>query len=248
MGELLTAALHYAARGWPVFPCRPGSKAPHGQLAPHGCRSASTAPAVISAWWARSPMSPVAIATGAPGPDVVDFDVTAGKPGRASHARLRAAGLLGGHRLVVATPSGGRHLYFAGSAQGNGALIRHGCDFRSGGGYVVAPPSPGYEVLAADPHTAAGVDFDAIRRMLEPPRRAAPTAIDQRHASYDALIRHVAGLREYRNNGLYWAACRAVEGGAGEDVFVALVDAAMSAGLTEREATATVRSARRRAA
>ena len=37
--------------------------------------------------------------------------------------------------------SGGLHAYFTGSEQGNGRLPRHHLDFRSKGGYVVAPPS-----------------------------------------------------------------------------------------------------------
>lgn len=244
--EILADALNYAEIGWRVFPCKPGTKVPHGELAPHGCHSASTDADLLRAWWSRSPLSPVAIATGAPGPDVVDFDVTAGKPGAISHRRLDAGRHLSRPCLIVATPSGGRHFYYAGSAQGNGSMPRHGVDFRGAGGYVVAPPSPGYVVLAADPDTAAGIDFSAVRRVLEPPRPATP-ALRPDPGNHEALVLHVARLAEgNRNAGLFWAACRAVEGGAGPDVFRALVAAAVSVGLTEREASATVRSAQRR--
>lgn len=252
MTDMMTAALAYAALGWPVFPCKPGAKVPHGMLVPNGVKNASTAADRITSWWSRSPMSPVAIATGAPGPDVIDFDVTAGKPGRSSCGRLAAAGLLDGAHLVVATPSGGRHLYFAGTDQRNGAMPRHGVDFRSTGGYVVAPPSQvgggQYSVVETRRQSGAVVDFGAVRRMLEPPRPVC-TPIVPTGGNHDALIRHVAALPEgNRNGGLFWAACRAVESNAGDDVFGDLVAAAVTAGLTEREARRTVDSARRRAA
>jgi hypothetical protein len=51
-----------------------------------------------------------------------------------------------------------------------------------------------------------------------------------------------------RNHALFWAACRAVEGGADPAVFVDLVQAAVSVGLAEVEAQRTVQSAMRKAA
>ena len=39
------------------------------------------------------------------------------------------------------TPSGGLHAYFRGLDQPNGHLAAHHLDFRSRGGYVLAPPS-----------------------------------------------------------------------------------------------------------
>lgn len=252
MADLLAAALRYAAAGWPVFPCKPGEKVPHGFLVPHGVKDASTCPDRITSWWSRSPLANVAIATGDPGPDVVDFDVTAGKPGRITYLQLLAAGLLEGAHLVVATPSGGRHLHYAGTEQGNGAIPRHGVDFRGRGGYVLAPPSvvngKPYTVVETVPQTGVLVDFGAVRRVLDPPRPA--TALPLRgQGNHDALIRHVAGLTEgNRNGGLFWAACRAVDAGADGGVFRALVDAAVTVGLTEREARRTVESAQRRSA
>ena len=74
-GELLRAALGYAAAGWPAFPCHPdnpdcqhprgcGCKAP---LTEHGFEDAATDPALIRAWWSRWPGADVAIATGRAG-------------------------------------------------------------------------------------------------------------------------------------------------------------------------------------
>jgi Bifunctional DNA primase/polymerase, N-terminal len=82
--DKLTAALAYAVAGWPPFPTRPddpscpggkdcGCKAPFPGT--RGCLDASTDPDVIRAWWRRWPTANVSVATGAPGPDVLDVDV-----------------------------------------------------------------------------------------------------------------------------------------------------------------------------
>ena len=136
---MLDAALVYAGRGWPVFPCQPGGKEPATR---HGFRDASTDPGQIRSWWTRQPHANVAIATGAPGPDVLDVDQhgPAGN-GYAAYCELGVAGLLDQMLAVVATPRGGLHAYFTGTGQASARLVRHHLDFRAAGGYVVAPPS-----------------------------------------------------------------------------------------------------------
>jgi len=68
----LRQALAYARRGWPVFPCLEGQKVPATR---HGFRDATTDEQQITGWFGRDPGLNVAIATGAPGPDVLDVDV-----------------------------------------------------------------------------------------------------------------------------------------------------------------------------
>src|SRR6266536_3521243 len=68
----LAAALRYAQANWPVFPCIPGEKVPATR---HGFLDAATDPDKITWWWSRNPERNVAIATGTPGPDVLDVDV-----------------------------------------------------------------------------------------------------------------------------------------------------------------------------
>ena len=174
----LGQALAYAARGWPVFPCQAGQKIP---ATAHGHLDATTDPGQITAWFGRHPDWNLAIATGAPGPDVLDVDQhgPAGN-GYAALARLSQAGLLDGAAAYVRTPSGGLHAYFTGTAQRNGHLPAHHLDFRSRGGYVLAPPSrvggkPYQLIRTVD--ADGGLDWAAVTALLEPrrqPRRPQP--------------------------------------------------------------------------
>ena len=140
--RLLDSALWYAHHGWAVFPCQPGGKAP---LTTHGCKDATTDPAIIKEWWQRWPNANVAIATGR-GSGIVVLDVDPDHDGDDSLAALLAE-----HGSLPDTPEvlsggGGRHLYFkmpAGVEVKNAVAIAgwHGLDFRAEGGYVIAPPS-----------------------------------------------------------------------------------------------------------
>ena len=252
---MLGQALAYAAAGWPVFPTRPDnpgcSGGPEGCECKrpfpgtHGCLDASASPVLIRAWWQHWPGSNVAIATGWPGPDVIDVDVHESGSGWAAFNRLKSAGLLAGALALVRTPSGGLHAYYQGTGQRNGKLARHHLDFRGAGGYVLAPPSrvhgKPYELLGHRPGTGGKIDWQAIRQLLDP-----PPARPRRHrgGSLRRLAGWVGSLPEgNRNDGLFWAASRAAEDG--HDDLRALVDAAVQAGLSEAEAARTVASARR---
>src|SRR5580658_1295923 len=124
----LRCALAYARRGWPVFPCQPGQKIPASR---HGFLDATTNEWQITQWFDRHSDRNLAVATGAPGPDVLDVDQhgEAGN-GFAALAQLRDAGRLAGATYYVRTPSGGLHAYFTGSDQRCGHLARHHLDFR----------------------------------------------------------------------------------------------------------------------
>lgn len=70
----LDAALEYASRGYPVFPCSPNSKVPFART--NGSKDATTDEATIRRWWESAPTANVAIATGTvSGLYVVDVDV-----------------------------------------------------------------------------------------------------------------------------------------------------------------------------
>jgi Bifunctional DNA primase/polymerase, N-terminal len=255
VGEIaLARALACAQRGWPVFPCRPGRKEPD---TPHGFKDATTDPERITAWWTTVPTRNLAIATGAPGPDVLDVDVRPGGSGYQALYRLRSAGLLQTPVAAVATPSGGMHLYYSGTGQASGRLPGCHLDFKAGGGYVLAPPSavggrpyrpiryqPGRISMAA----GARLDWAAAVSFLDPRQPHLQPARPPGHTDTDRLATWVARLPEgNRNAGLFWAACRATEAGT-PDALDALVAAAQTAGLSTQEIARTIASARRSAA
>jgi Bifunctional DNA primase/polymerase, N-terminal len=137
--RMIAAALGYAEAGWPVFPVVWRGKEP---LTAHGFKDASTDPAIVSSWWRRWPSANVAVATGAPGPDVVDVDVKNGAPGMELYERASRAGLLRGSAAVIRTPSAGLHIWFEGTDQTQGAIgPRKALELKARGGYVVLPPS-----------------------------------------------------------------------------------------------------------
>jgi hypothetical protein len=248
-GTTLRQALAYAARGWPVLPCLPGAKTP---ATGHGYRDATTGPAQITDWFGRHPAWNLAIATGAPGPDVLDVDQhgPAGS-GYPALARLRAAGLLAGAASYVRTPGAGLHAYFTGTNQHCGHLPAHHLDFRSHGGYILAPPSQiddrPYQLIA-QPGGQAHLDWAAATRLLQPgrqPSRPQPRQDPAPDRDLGHLARWVAGQPEgNRNAGLFWAANRALETDPAADLNP-LADAARQAGLPAPEITRTLNSARR---
>jgi hypothetical protein len=253
--ERLEAALAYARTGWPVFPCRPESKEPATR---NGFYDATTSEGQIRRWWHKEPGRNVAIATGAPGPDVVDVDNHGEHDnGFGTLNHLKRAGLADGYHAVVQTPSGGIHLYFRGTDQGNGSIRGYRIDFRSKGGYVVAPPSTrpegAYVVAKHGPVAEARtVSWDAIRAELAPQLQPQPRRPERQadpSASLDRLVEWTASRQAGdRNFPLFWAAKEAhLAGQLDGQAVERFVDAAQRSGLEggEREARRTIASAQR---
>jgi hypothetical protein len=243
----LRQALAFVTCGWPVLPCLPGQKIP---ATAHGYCDATTDKDQITGWFSRHPDWNLAIATGAPGPDVLDVDEhgPAGN-GYPAFRRLKDAGLLDGAAIYVRTPSGGLHAYFTGSRQRNGHLPAHHLDFRSQGGYVLTPPSQidgrPYQLIS-QPGGHAGLDWAAVTRLLHPePHHQQPRQPQAAIRDLSDLARWVAAQPEgNRNAGLFWAANRALETDPAADLSE-LADAARQAGLPDPEITRTLNSARR---
>ncbi len=126
MSELLEAALAYAGRGWPVLAC--ARKIPRTR---HGVRDASTDPDVIRKWWETWPLADVGVATGAPGPQVVDVDTPRAVPDLVAALDVTEAA-----RSATAR---GLHFWFAGVDAGT--VAHDWGEVRGRGSYVVAPPS-----------------------------------------------------------------------------------------------------------
>ena len=248
--QVLNHALEYAGRGWPVFPCQPGRKIP---ATPHGYLDATTDPGQIARWFARHPDRNLAVATGAPGPDILDID-SRGPAGNGfpALARLRTAGLLDGAAARIRTPGGGLHLYFEGSAQRTAHLPASHIDFLANGGYALLPPSQvngrPYEHLE-NLGAHGQLDWAAAARQLEPSRtHQRPAPLPHAKQRISILARWVADQREgNRNAGLYWAANRALEQAGHAADLGPLAAAARHAGLEEREIARTLNSARRTA-
>jgi hypothetical protein len=243
MTDILGQALSYAAAGWPVFPCKPGSKEPD---TPHGFKDGTTDPGRIRAWWRERPDRNPAVATGAPGPDVLDVDVREAGSGFPAFNRLKRAGLLAGALALVRTPGAGVHAYYTGTSQPCARLPAHQIDYKAAGGYVLVPPSVvhgrAYELVD---HRAGitRLDWQAVRELLDPPRRtAARLPQDGDVARLAAWV--AAQPPGNRNAGLFWAACRIYGDTGAADLLVA---AAVRAGLSLAEARRTVASAAGRA-
>ncbi|MCM1948619.1 bifunctional DNA primase/polymerase [Streptomyces sp. G2] len=200
----LQAALDAAARGWAVFPLRPGTKRPalHGSArCPRtgACAGghvkweerATTDPERITRAWAQAPFN-IGLATGPSELVVVDLDLpkdgAAGPTGTEVFAALcERADQPVPVTYRAGTPSGGQHLYFtapAASRLGNSAgLLGELVDTRAWGGYVVAPgsvtPSGAYTVLDDAPVLPLpGWLLDALTARQEPARpRTATLAV-----------------------------------------------------------------------
>ncbi|WP_267397229.1 MULTISPECIES: phage/plasmid primase, P4 family [unclassified Sphingomonas] len=167
---LVEAALRYALRGWPVFPCDPTTKRPFLPMdkdkdgkpirGTGGVKKASTDPDQIRAWWSKWPKAMIGVAVGAAGLLVVDFDprtddIMDEATGeiisqdvwtldRLKAKLTEATGCELPPTLISVTRSGGEHHWFkmpAGMNIGNvGSLPKH-IDVRGAGGYVIVAPS-----------------------------------------------------------------------------------------------------------
>jgi hypothetical protein len=137
MDETVTAALSYAARGWSVFPCKPGTKAP---LTEHGVKDATTDPEQIRDWWSRWPDANVALACSHETVVAVDVDVDEAK-GVNGWESLKEFPELPA-TVMQKTPRGGAHFLFrADGPVKNKNSFRPGIDIRADGYYVMLPPS-----------------------------------------------------------------------------------------------------------
>jgi putative DNA primase/helicase len=161
---LLDAALAYAARGWPVFPCSTKTKAPllkkdvdpdTNKPIPNtgGVKKASTDRDQIIAWWTKWPKAAIGVATGLNGLFVVDFDPgTCEKTGKvytldglkeALEDQIEAK--LPASLSVRTAGKAGVHVYFrqpdAGADIRNRNNLPDRIDVRGTGGYVIVPPS-----------------------------------------------------------------------------------------------------------
>lgn len=130
------AALEYADRGWPIFPCRT-DKTPHTM---HGVLDATTDKRQIEEWWDRWPGANIGLDVGGAGMMVLDLD-----PGHDLEELERNTNGLPDTQLIASTPRGGKHLYFALDEKeivspSTSKMANH-VDVRSFNSYVLLAPS-----------------------------------------------------------------------------------------------------------
>jgi hypothetical protein len=219
--NLDTAALRLAARGWPVFPLRPGSKLPAIRDWEH---RATTDPERIAAWWSRAPYN-IGIACGPAGLVVLDLDAAHGHQpprgwsGEVRHGRdvLRLLAREAGEpdpvdTYTVTTPSGGEHRYFL-TPPGQPELRNTTGDTGRGLGWHIDTRAAGGSITAAGSIRFIGRELRRYRAVRGRPPAPLPGWL------YDALSGRSPGLTgptgTTRPAGVSDAAASAEDGTAG---------------------------------
>lgn len=171
LSPLGQAALSYARRGWPVFPCRERdtvigtvtdrktneirdkilkAKQPYGG---NGVKDATVDEQVITGWWKRWPDAMIGLAMGRNGLFALDFDpridAESGEVFTLESLKTALESQMGcalPQSLTAMTQSDGVHVYLLQPQDGGEAIRNRGnlpphVDVRGLGGYVIAPPS-----------------------------------------------------------------------------------------------------------
>ena len=136
--SMLEAALTYARKGAPVFPCNP-DKSP---LTSRGFKDATTDEKQIKEWWEKNPDALIGIPTGeVSGIDTLDFD-TYKEGGQEAYDKFIADHNVDGH-IVVRTGRGGLQYWFrsSGNFPSSAGRLAKNIDTRGEGGYTIVPPS-----------------------------------------------------------------------------------------------------------
>lgn len=267
MSAVLEAALAYAAHGWPVLPlCGPERRVAHPGKEPwirgwqHLC---TTDFDTIRSWWRQRPDSNVGIAAG-PRSGLAVIDVDPQNGGTESLAELEVKmGVLPG-TVTSMTGGGGVHLLYRhpGGKVGSGVhKLGPGLDVKADVGHqFVAPPSVhrnGQRYAWLGGVWDHGVTAWPAAQLPVAAVKARETALPP--MTYDQgrgmPARRLAGLVQTvmdgaegeRNSRLHWAACRGAEMVTAGTLPAAVVGdalllAAGAVGLSDREATATIRS------
>ena len=137
---MLEYALKYAALGWAILPCEPGTKRPVSALATNGVHSASSDEATIREWWTARPDANIGLACGKPsGVVALDLDLRHGGP-EFFAAAVDDNSPLPDNIYESHTGGGGIHYLFAYDQEPNVDLAP-GVEIKSDGKYIILPPS-----------------------------------------------------------------------------------------------------------
>jgi hypothetical protein len=255
--NFLDAAFELCSLGWKVFPVAAGDKVPAitKKNGGRGVLDATDDEETIGDWARRFPHANVGVACGIPSGLLV-VDVDAGNGGIESMRKLGSQSLRLPPTVTARTANGGFHAYFryVAGPKNSKSLLAKGVDIRTTGGYVVAPPSVlsggrGYHwarrPLGGDLPALPGWALERLKPREESPfyREPGGDGGDVGH-----LVDYLRAAPEGERNAiLFWCACRlAEENCGGSEEKAALVEAAVSIGLTRSEALKTVNSGLRR--
>jgi Bifunctional DNA primase/polymerase, N-terminal len=241
----LVAALHYAVRGFAVFPCLERSKAP---ACGRGFHDATTNPATLRRWFGSYHRYNIGIATGLiSGVWALDVD---GSDGAVALAELEARfGSLPPTSTVIT--AAGCHLWFRADRPMPTTAGRIGLhvDTRGEGGYVLAPPSlhpdgtsyrfgndeplalaPEWLIQRAKPGPASPFTMIAQKSPITSPTAYGRAALER---ECEALARAPCGTRNQALNRASFSLHQLVAGGELDlaDVRNGLIDAATANGL-----------------
>jgi hypothetical protein len=250
--DFLSAAFDLTRWGWQIFPLATGEKIPAGG---RGVKDATDDEEVIATWARRNPRANIGLACGkVSGICVIDLDPRNGSD--ESIARLAARKQTFPPTVSVRTANGGYHLYyrFQPDLKNSANSLAKGIDFKTCGGYVVAPPSvlTGGRAYAWT-NSPLGGDLPrlpqwAVEAMKPKPKPVMVFNRDAAPKDIKPLVDFVANAGAgNRNNYLFWAACKAAEGGLLDNAAEAsFLSAALACGLDKIESEKTIDSAKSR--
>jgi hypothetical protein len=232
----------------------------------HGFRDGTLSLTQVLAWWTEEPDYNIGICTGTKhGIDVLDMDTPSYAQGKSELPKLD-----NGIGPSVETPNGWHH-YFEPTGLGRLIRFTDHNDWLGRDGYVVAPPSTlddGGKYRWCTPHSLpprpipdellAFITNRSSRTVPSTERRAYSSdlipglrSVRSPRYSADGLVQAVRTASEgNRNHKLNWAAYRLgsdighqkLSNQEAHDAADALLEAAISVGLPQREASSTIRS------
>jgi hypothetical protein len=176
--SLVDDALELAAAGWPVFPCGQDKR----PIVEHGFLDASLDANIIVKIFSRPRVVMIGVPCGpASGFDVLDLDPRHGSETWEADNVARLP-----ETQIHQTTGGGRHYLFVSDqrVRNSSGRIAPGVDVRGLGGYIIAPPTPGYTIVhEVFPDLANWPEFllqPGLAIPKPPPARPVRTETEQR--------------------------------------------------------------------
>lgn len=248
----------YSEVGFCLFPCLPGQKVPaiKDYYAHSTCDLDS-----LKMWLRREPQYNFACDAGKSRLLVLDVDYPEGYESLAFVEDV--FGKLPLDSLVQGTPSGGMHIVFrlpfGVSLPSKPRLLGNGLEVKSSKGQFMVAPSVVDNGYWGEYVWLTHTPVEDLKSIKEAPKwlldfmmfsDANPQGLFNK-ASRDFGVKSLANFvarqgrdSGNRNNALFWAACQARDNGVSlDEALSVLVPAALSTGLGDKEANATVRSA-----